>query len=115
MKYYAPAWEKLQELFKELHAGLNAWRPHQSRETLIRMMEEQVKDIREETGRCRESIGRARGVTEGVGRMEVGNGEEVKVVDGSDGGRKRKGEEIEMWREREKKVWAVVERQVLGV
>lgn len=88
---------------------INEHRPHQARETLILMMEEQRRLVREETEHVKVSVEKARGVLEGL-KMQRGMGiggavlEDPKLGDG-EGRRKRK------W-EREKRVWEVIEKEV---
>ena len=67
-KFYAPAWDQLNALFTEMHQGINAWRPHQTRETLIEMMEDQIAKVKEETQQIRESVGRAREVVDRIAK-----------------------------------------------
>jgi len=50
---------------------VNAYRPHQARESLIAMMEEQIARLRGDIGAVREGVERARGVVEGW-KGEVG-------------------------------------------
>lgn len=110
MKFYVPAWTELERLFKEMHTGINAWRPHQAREMLIQMMEEQIHTIRAESERCRQSVQKAREVVEGIGKEDVKTKQPRAVEDG----RKDSGEEIARKRKksREKRVWDVIQREV---
>ncbi|KAI9803569.1 MAG: hypothetical protein M1825_001912 [Sarcosagium campestre] len=52
---YGPKIEHLRTLFINAHHLLNEYRPHQARETLILMMEEQLAATRAETARLREA------------------------------------------------------------
>ena len=112
MEFYVPAWEELKALFESLHAGLNAWRPHQSREMLISMMEEQVKGIKAESERVRESVSRAKEVVEGISkdglevqeRQRVGNIPTAGLSDLENRKRKRS--------DKEKMMWQLIEREV---
>jgi len=83
---------------------INEYRPHQARETLIQMMEEQVRQGREEIRICRETEERVR---EALGSL----GKDLEVA-GVEGGRKRKRERGKAWEER--RVWEMLEREVGG-
>ena len=115
MEFYVSAWEELKALFESLHAGLNAWRPHQSREMLISMMEEQVKSIKAESERVRESVGRAKEVVEGISKdgLEIQEGQRVGNMPFTGPSdldiRKRKR------LDKEKRMWQVIEREVAKV
>lgn len=90
-----------------MHKVINGYRPHQARETLILMMEEQIEKVRGETKAVRESVGRAREVVEGLGksREEVSGVKEISGEEGQDVGRRK----VES---KEKRVWEVLEREV---
>ena len=110
MKYYVPAWTELERLFKEMHTGINAWRPHQAKEMLIQMMEEQIHTIRAESERCRQSVQKAREVVEGIGKEDVKT-KQTGVVEV----RGKESREEEAWKRkksREKRVWDVIQREV---
>jgi mediator of RNA polymerase II transcription subunit 7 len=87
---------------------LNAYRPHQARETLILMMEEQIRTIRAETEAVRESVGRAREVVEGLARGGEGGDMNGRTGEVESEGEKRRG----VNERREKRVWEVLEREV---
>jgi mediator of RNA polymerase II transcription subunit 7 len=97
---YGPLWDQLHEGFQEVHKVINGYRPHQARETLILMMEEQIKMVRGETNAVRESVGRAREVVEGVNGDGEVDGRAEQDVD-------KRNVEI-----REKRVWEVLEKEV---
>lgn len=109
MQYYIPAWTELERLFKEMHSGINAWRPHQARETLIQMMEEQIHTVRAESERCRQSVQKAKEVVEGIGKEDV-----KRKASAVENGRKESKEEEAKRRKktRESRVWEVLEREV---
>lgn len=96
---YAFKWDELHLLFQEAHAVVNEYRPHQARETLIVMMEEQVKKATEEGRGAREMVERVKTVLRALAR---GDGDR----DG-DLGREEGKEEGE-----ERRVWEVVGREV---
>ena len=98
---YAFKWDELHVLFQEAHAVVNEYRPHQARETLIVMMEEQVKRAREEERGAKEMVERVKTVLRGLARGD-GDGD----GDG-DLGREAGKEEGE-----ERRVWEVVGREV---
>lgn len=96
---YAFKWDELHRLFQEAYAVVNEYRPHQARETLIIMMEEQVKRAREEGKGAREMVARVKTV---LGELASGDG------DGDvDLGREEGKEEGE-----ERRVWEVVGKEV---
>ena len=112
MKFYSPAWDQLDALFKEMHDGINAWRPHQARESLIAMMEDQIKNIRSESERVRESVGRAKEVVEGVGK-----GGEKKQMNGTVNGHginglASSGVKRQRVERRDRMVWETIEREI---
>lgn len=95
---YTEKVEDLRTLFINFHHLLNEYRPHQARESLILMMQEQVERSRRETQGIREVRVRVEGVIEGLGRGKV-----VGVVDGSvemDGDGVVEGRDV--WEELEK-------------
>lgn len=96
---YAFKWDELHELFQEAHAVVNEYRPHQARETLIVMMEEQVKRAREEGKGAREMVARVKTVL-----WELASGDGDRDVDLG----------CEEWKEEgeERRVWEVVGKEV---
>ncbi len=63
---WAPKWDVMRALFSEAHAIVNEYRPHQARETLIHMMEEQVERCRAETKACDEACEKVQEVLQTV-------------------------------------------------
>ena len=116
MKYYVPAWERLEVLFKEIHLGINTWRPHQAREALIGMMEEQIRVLKSETERCRDGVGKAREIVEGIRKGEGGEKMEVLETNGVNGVDVMNGAKVVTEKERrsrrEKEVWQMIENEV---
>jgi len=102
---YAPKWDELRALFEEAHAVINEYRPHQARETLILMMEEQIERCRSEGRAGREGAERVKKVLEEVGRVE-GVGKEL--LRGEGGGRGESAGDGEG----EKRLWEVINREV---
>ncbi|KAA6415032.1 MAG: MFS general substrate transporter [Lasallia pustulata] len=75
---YGAKWVDLRDLFLNAHHLINEYRPHQTRETLILMMEEQLRRGREEVRAVREGRERVEGVLRGL----VG----AEAVEGLEGG-----------------------------
>lgn len=70
------------------------------------MMEEQLSTVRRETRSVRESVERARGVMEGLGKQELdGDG----MGDGKDAEKERRKK---MEARKTKRIWEVLEREV---
>lgn len=86
---------------------INGYRPHQARETLILMLEEQLERVRGETKGIGEAVGRAREVVGRLGKEGAG------VVDDDSIGknvenRKSRGE----WEDR--RIWKILEKEAGG-
>ena len=111
MKFYGPVWDQLDALFKEMHDGINAWRPHQARESLIAMMEGQIEKIKSESERVRESVGSAKEVVEGIGKSVEGQ-EENGTVSGH--GNRTIGDrgQTQKKRKKEETLWELIDRKV---
>ena len=104
---YAPIWDELHELFQEINKVINGYRPHQARETLILMLEEQLERVRGETRGVREAVGRAKEVIETLGKEDrggVGRGGEAEQLRESLNHGSRKEELME------KRIWEVLEK-----
>ncbi|KAL9610089.1 MAG: hypothetical protein Q9167_005198, partial [Letrouitia subvulpina] len=106
-------WDQLRDLFIEAHGVVNEYRPHQARESLIRMMEAQIARCKGETEAVREVGGKVRDVLDGLkdlGEKEaVVVGEEVETEEGTGG---EQGREERRRRLKLKRVWEVVEEEV---
>ena len=92
-----------------MHEIINGYRPHQARETLILMMQEQVEKVRAETKAVRESMERAREVVDGIGREDRTEEERMKVDKDEAFAERRKKKRREV---NDRKVWEVLEREV---
>ncbi|KAL9000699.1 MAG: hypothetical protein Q9169_000735 [Polycauliona sp. 2 TL-2023] len=68
---WAPKWDDMKALLSEAHGIVNEYRPHQARETLIQMMEEQVERSKAETQGCKEVCERVRKVVGDVESREA--------------------------------------------
>lgn len=84
---------------------MNEYRPHQARETLIEMMEDQIRRGREETKGAKEMVGRVR---EALERVAAGDNGDERAM-----GMEDRGEENEQAEDDEEKmVWKILEREV---
>ncbi|KAL9068087.1 MAG: hypothetical protein Q9161_006440 [Pseudevernia consocians] len=102
---YGSIWDELHELFQETNKVINGYRPHQARETLILMLEEQLERVRGETKEVGEAVKRAKEVVETLGKEEHGGVEMDQLRKSvSQGSRKE--------RDVEKRIWKVLEREV---
>ncbi|RMY74836.1 hypothetical protein D0864_09942 [Hortaea werneckii] len=105
----AEAWEEstrhLERIVGSLHELINAYRPHQARESLILEMEGRVRGMRGEVERIREARGRVQGLLGGLGDGEVGG--VGGIGEGEDGGKgMEKVEGLEgKRRERQRGAW----------
>lgn len=112
---WAPKWDEMRALLSEAHGIVNEYRPHQARETLIQMMEEQVERCRAETKGCRDVCEKVRKVVEDVesreGSWKVSKTElEEEEVHRSS--TKSRGDEAWGVEGMEKKVWDIIEKEV---
>lgn len=105
---YGPIWDELHELFQEINKVINGYRPHQARETLILMLEEQLGRVRGETKEVGEAVGRAKEVVETLGREEQGLRQGVGTDHFREPMRRRSRKEQNV----EKQVWRVLEREL---
>ncbi|KAL8803679.1 MAG: hypothetical protein Q9223_006089 [Gallowayella weberi] len=76
---WAPKWDEMRALNSEAHAVINEYRPHQARETLIHMMEEQVERCKMEAKGCRDVCERVRQVVEDVQSQENMRGSKMEL------------------------------------
>lgn len=99
---YAPKWDELRDIFLEAHKVINEYRPHQARETLIQMMEEQVRRGREEIRTCRETGQRVKEALNALGE------EAISQVDQEPRTEKTKCEAVA----EDKRLWRTLEMEV---
>lgn len=105
---YGPIWDELHELFQEINKVINGYRPHQARETLILMLEEQLERVRGETKDVGEAVGRAKEVVETLAREEQGAGQRVGMDHLREPTRRGSRKEQNV----DKRIWRVLEREV---
>lgn len=72
---YAEKVQDLRTLFINFHHLLNEYRPHQARESLIMMMEDQLERSKRETEGIEEIKGKVEGILKGLGQAKLANGE----------------------------------------
>lgn len=99
---YPPKWDEIRDVFLEAHKVINEYRPHQARETLIQMMEEQVRRGREEIRLCKETEVKVREALQDLGK-------DVEVAD-VELRKKRKRDRDKIGEER--RIWEMLEREV---
>ena len=95
----------LRTLFLNAHHLLNEYRPHQARESLALMMEDQLEQCRAETEAIREAKEKVEKVLEGLRedvereemRGKVRREKEREDEEGGRGGRGREDEELRVW------------------
>ncbi|KAI9886101.1 MAG: adenylosuccinase ade13 [Watsoniomyces obsoletus] len=107
---YGKKVEDLRTLFINAHHLLNEYRPHQARETLIQMMQQQLQRSRAETEGIRRMKKRVEEVLEGIAK----NAEQVvneRTLDGHMDD-DRTPEEMEM--EEQRSVWEALQRMEVG-
>lgn len=99
----------MKALFSEAHAIVNKYRPHQARETLIHMMEEQVERCKAETRACKDACERVRGVLE---QTEEGKGLIQPVLGAEEKSQSKVEKDRESKMKAEKRIWEVIEQEV---
>ena len=99
----------MRDLFIEAHGIINQYRPHQARESLIEMMEEQIRKGREEIRICGDARNKVKEVLGGLDKVNAEDHMKDKEVI-HDQRRKRKREAL---RENEdRRLWSSLESQV---
>ena len=110
---WAPKYDELRDVFVEAEGVLNEYRPHQARETLIEMMEEQISKGREEIRLCAEAGTRVREVLRGLGKADVeaksdAEGKDKEVGAGKGTGKRKREDEKEF---EDLKDWGSIEQE----
>lgn len=77
---YAEKIQDLRTLFINFHHLLNEYRPHQARESLIMMMEDQLERSNSETAGIERMKAKVEGILNGLGEAKLANGD----VEGND-------------------------------
>lgn len=83
---------------------MNEYRPHQARETLIEMMEDQIRRGREETKGAKEMSGRVKEVLERVAAWDHGDEKVLWAKAGSE-------EKEDVAEDEEKMIWRILESE----
>ncbi|KAL9604633.1 MAG: hypothetical protein Q9219_000353 [cf. Caloplaca sp. 3 TL-2023] len=107
---WAPKWDEMRALFSEAHGIVNEYRPHQARETLIHMMEEQVERCKMETKTCKDACERVRGVLEKVERGDGKTQPNIYTMLATE--RTKPTTDQDSIMAVEKRVWDVIEQEV---
>ncbi|KAL8791701.1 MAG: hypothetical protein Q9195_005708 [Heterodermia aff. obscurata] len=103
---YPGKWEDLRSVFIEAHGIINGYRPHQARETLIEMMEEQIRKGREEIRICDEAKTKIRQVLGGLGKADrESEGQETASVERQ---ARRKRKRKVSTEEEDRRVWELL-------
>ena len=71
---WVPQWEEIKRTFEQVHGIINDYRPHEARENLILRYEDQIVQVREESEQVKDSIEKARGTMEELGKGSLENG-----------------------------------------
>ncbi|KAL9021810.1 MAG: hypothetical protein Q9185_001045 [Variospora sp. 1 TL-2023] len=106
---WAPKWDEMKALFSEAHAIVNEYRPHQARETLIHMMEEQMEKCKLETKACKEACEKVEKVLEEVENADTMVQPQLGVQKGE---RSKAKQHQDSNTVNEKRVWDVIEEEV---
>ena len=107
---YPGKWEDLRSVFIEAHGVINGYRPHQARETLIEMMEEQIRKGREEIKICGEAKSKIKQVLQGLGKVDRGlEGKETASVERQVGNKRKREISTE---EEDRRVWELLRKEI---
>ena len=107
---YPAKWEDLRSVFIEAHGVINGYRPHQARETLIEMMEEQIRKGREEIKICDEAKTKIKQVLRGLEKVDQEQeGEETALGKRQAGNKRKRDVSAE---EEDRRVWELLRREI---
>lgn len=107
---YTEKLEHLSHLFYNVHDLINRYRPHQARESLILMMEEQLDRVRSEVQRVGDAKERIRGMLKGMQQLGEQNGEgQVGVEQGQ---QKAEDESARRRKEQQRSAWAALHEEM---
>lgn len=76
----------IQTILFNMHHGINEYRPHQARESLIQTMQTRLDQIRAETAAVNAVTDKAKRVLEGLGSIEVPAPSKASLLEAQDGG-----------------------------
>ena len=73
---WVPQWEEIRKTFEGIHQIINEYRPHQARETMVLLMEDQVKKLKDETEELKSHVAKAKDVlsTLATGKKDLAAG-----------------------------------------
>ena len=103
-EHYAEKIQDLRTLFINFHHLLNEYRPHQARESLILMMEDQLERARSETRGIEAMKVKVEGILRGLGQAKLADGEGEEEKSGETN---RKSEDVDV----EVAVWEELRRE----
>ncbi|KAL8786632.1 MAG: hypothetical protein Q9213_002661 [Squamulea squamosa] len=108
---WAPKWDQMRALLSEAHGIVNEYRPHQARETLIHMMEEQIERCKAETQGCKDVCEKVKKVVEEV-EMQEASRKSKTGLDGVHPPTTRSKNKMSGINATEKKVWEIIENEI---
>lgn len=110
--HYAEKIEHLQTLFYNVHDLINQYRPHQARESLILMMEEQVDKIRGEISAVEEGREKMVGLLKTIQTSGVVSQVELETKGGVNGVHEEEREGDKMRREMQRRQWEALDEEL---
>ena len=104
---YGPKWEDLRDIFRNAHEVVNLYRPWQSREALIGIMEDMVRKGKEEV----ESVAKLKEKVENVLGELAGD---LNVEQIGETRRDQRGDSDGKYMEEERRLWQLITDEVNG-
>jgi mediator of RNA polymerase II transcription subunit 7 len=98
-EHYAEKIQDLRTLFINFHHLLNEYRPHQARESLILMMEEQLERARGETRGIEAMKEKVEGILRGLGQAKLADGEGEEAQEANGKGMEEGDVDVAIWEE----------------